>query len=226
MIKAKKKCHIKKVTAQSCVSGLPSLETFKIAEAKKYYDLMILAAGFEERATAFPKAFSNNGVKSSYVLVGKYNTNQKDNDTNFKEILPLINEISDNLTIVNADKPEDIIRAIESVITNIDTKLSIAFDISSASSPFILSVIGALKTIANDSSLTILYSEAETYKEIENLTESASNSTEKDITEDGVSIVEVNPLFRGYSNDNTNDYVIAFPDLKHITHGKMCCSIF
>ncbi|MBD9435730.1 hypothetical protein IB223_06480 [Pseudoxanthomonas sp. PXM03] len=174
-------------------------------------DVLILAAGFEPRVSAFPAKFLEfDQAPIRAVLVGQYQTNPEDNALRFQELRPLLQKFSGELREVDADVPEDVLRSIIelSKLGGIDR---IAFDISGASSSFIFSVVGAIFRQLPNVELTIFYAEAATYNQSKKVGDDSDSPAEA--PEHGVASVWTNPIFQGRHQDSASSYIVAFPSL-------------
>jgi len=216
-----KGCRVEKIDAAQACENLPPKKPWNISFLEDI-DLLILAAGFEDRALAFSTDIASSGIHADCVFVGLYETNPEDNKRKYSELRPIIDSISFEVKEANADAPDEILAAIKSVVSGWDEDRHVVFDISSASSPFICTVIGAICELAPKVSLTILYSEAESYAEPKDLNSSPDDWTETDIAETGISLVDVNPIFRGAHKDNSQSYVVAFPGM---SKQRMACCL-
>lgn len=214
-------CRVEKVSAAKACENLPEKEQWDIASLGDV-DLLILAAGFEDRALALPSDIQSAGLEVGCVFVGRYETNSEDNDKKYSVLKPIIESISPEIKEANADAPDEILAAIKSLVSGWSEGRRVVFDISSASSPFICTVIGAVCDLAPEVSFTIVYSEAESYAEPTDLNSSPDEWTDEDVAEAGISLVDVNPIFRGAHKDNSQSYVVAFPGM---SKQRMACCL-
>ena len=174
-------------------------------------DLLVLSAGFEPRVCAFPAKLVevSQGVIPA-ILVGQYQTNPEDNARRYTDISPLLKKFAGVIHEVDADVPEDILRAIIKLSESMKIE-RVAFDISGASSNFIFSVIGSFAQKLPHVELTVLYAEAASYNQSTKVSENRDEPRE--IPEHGVANVWNNAIFQGLHQDAAGSHIIAFPSL-------------
>lgn len=207
----------KSIDVDEVVTDLPPLHGWTGA-IDTPCQLLIVSRGFEERALAVPRKLMNEGVQiTGQVLLGRYRTNEGDNDRRAEELIPLLEQICSDLRECNADEPSDIRIAVTRAIDNIpaDEPLRVVFDISAASSTFILSTLLALFSQTRKLKLTVLYATAERYHEpvAEYRGRPPMQWNEADQRELGVSGVHTNELQTGIHHDHLPGFVIAIPSM-------------
>lgn len=206
---ARKSFSVRTRSVEEAMVEFPVVEAWRGGNADA--DVLVLAAGFEKRTSAFPESLlSEDQLNFDTVLVGRYQTNPDDNARQFAEISPILNKISKDIREVDADVPEDVLRS----MIEISRKKSvnkIIFDVSGASSSFIFSVIGAVAQIMPDVSLKIVYAEAASYSESRKSVDSSEEGAES--PELGVATVWNSAIFPGRHQDSAGSHIIAFPSL-------------
>ena len=195
-------------TVGEALAAFPSLKEWEPAVFDA--DLLILAAGFEARTAAFPfKLVELEQPEIALTLVGRYQTNPEDNTKQYSQILPLLEKLTKEIVEVDADVPEEILRAILELKKTRSFR-RVLFDISGASANFIFSVIGALAQTCPDIELSVLYAEAATYNQSHNADEIPPTP---ELPESGVASVWNNAIFQGRHQDTAGSHIIAFPSL-------------
>lgn len=198
---------VRQTLVAESTARIPALE--EAASIAGDIDLFIVCAGFEDRVLAFPEMLYQNGVKAAKVIIGKYQTNSADNGRRFTQLSPLLEFIGSKVGEVDADDPTCVVTSIEREIRSVDAKgaIRVAFDVSGASSTFILSVMAALTTSRAAIELDVLYSTAKAY-DSEPQGDSLTLSGQR---EHGIGAGPFNAPFTGHHHDHLPNWVIAIP---------------
>lgn len=209
-----KKARLATIEACDVIKELPKLYKYSKSPSLNKYDLLITAAGFEERAAAIPELIKNvNEFTCEATLVGTYRTNKTDNQNRYQSIKYILDSLSRNVFEVDADSPSEVLRQFKNLTSDWIGKKAILFDISGSSTSFIATIIGSIHNSYPDICLHVIYAEAKKYHEPKELESLPNEWTSEDMSEEGVSIVDINPLFSGAARDNTDDAVIFFPNM-------------
>lgn len=199
-------------TVTQAIEDLPDLRRY-VDEPIDSCDLLLIAAGFEERVLKVPSLLRATSSRAKHVRVARYSTNIEDNTSRWAELKPIVEAVSDDVAFFDAEDPTELIADVASMFSG-ETIVRIHVDISGASAPLILSMIGVLADRQNiDIHVTVWYSEAGQYflpKAVEAL---PSAWGDDDRPEVGVSNVWAHPIFRGHHHDSAGPFVIAFPSL-------------
>lgn len=209
----RKRFVVRTLTATEAVAALPDMRDFDGGTAP--IDIYIQAAGFEERVLAIPNAILQAGsVVRGPILLGRYRTNSDDNAQRETELKPLLNAFGvGDFVPFNADSPESTSSAIKNALEGKADNVHIAFDISGASSTLILSVMAVLLCSGRTMRLSIFYATAAKYHEPNEAAHRQPTIKwgDTDLSEVGVSEVEVNELYPGRHHDHLPTFVIALP---------------
>lgn len=213
MTNQRKPFVVRRVKASGVVAALPILEEFSAPRTP--LDVLVVAAGFEDRVLQAPKCLVASGQRvSGPILIAKYATNESDNSRRLSELAPLLMQLAQTTVEFDAEDPSKTGQAIRSAISGIpgDRRAHVAFDISGASSTLILSTLVALSSLDRSLMVTIYYATAETY-------DAKPNSREElrlrpnNCREHGVSRVSHNELCAGLHHDHLPAMVIALPSM-------------
>lgn len=203
---ARKSFSVRKRSVEEAMLEFPAIRPVENLECNA--DVLVLAAGFEERVRAFPELLNASpGSRFKVILVGRYQTNPEDNDLRFNQVEPLLRQMSSDIRYVDADVPEDVLRSVLRISESINPS-SILFDISGASSSFIFSVLGSLSQVLPDVSARIVYAEAARYSVARR---SSDGDEVLEAPELGVATVWNNAVFPGRHQDSAGSHIIAFP---------------
>ncbi|WP_182657258.1 hypothetical protein [Stenotrophomonas lacuserhaii] len=201
---------------QEALSHLPMLSDF--GDAQETFDVYVGASGFEERVLGIPKHLGR--LRSSVagaVLLGRYKTNQADNQRRELELIPALDSLGGKTQFFDADSPEDTRRAIVAALGEYagPAPIRTLFDISGASSTLIFSVIAALTRLDTSVRLTIGYSCAVNYHDPGSETQNRPMDQWpiSHLRETGVSDVVTNELYRGIHHDHLPGFVVALPSM-------------
>ena len=213
----RKKFIVKRFSISDVLADLPSPQI--LSEPLEDIDILIVAAGFEERVLGIPKTLIRlkaNIIKS--VLIGQYQTNPDENAQREAELAPLLNELNKNIIHFDAESPEETYRVIHeelSSLTNDHPSVTVGLDISGGSGTFIISTM--LTLIRNDRriNLKVFYATACDYHEPASISrdEPVTLWTERDLRETGVHAVGANELAPGIHHDHLPSFVIALPSM-------------
>lgn len=197
------------------IAELPSTLPFTGDVAQ--IDLFIGARGFEERVLAVPNILRSSGASfRGPTLLGRYETNEKDNSRRERELLPILSDLGVSPDYFQADSPEDTCKKVNEALGGGGAEPKhVLFDISGASAPLIFSTIGALNSISTRIRLTITYTAASKYHEPKTVSRDSpiGEWSPSDLRERGVRDVDVNELFRGIHHDHMPGYAIVFPSM-------------
>lgn len=207
----RKRFVVRTVTASDCLSELPVLQRFSGGDDE--LDVLIAAAGFEERVLAVPQRIRQEGkVVRGAVLVGRYTTNASDNEHRFDELRPLLQAFEVPLVEFNADDPTEVASVLaEKIGGGPAESLHVGFDVSGASSTFILAVMAALANLPGDIQLTIYYTTAKEYDEPQS--DGVNELVLEAPREVGTSTDPLSSPFSGHHHDHLPVSVIALPSL-------------
>lgn len=215
---ARKPFSVRTKTAAQALCSLPDVLPVDSTQITTF-DFFICAAGFEERALAVPSEFQRLGARiNTKLLLATYRTNPDDNSARKRHLLPILNDISaEGIAEFDADSPAATHQCISSALNGCqnDGFISVAFDISAASSTLIFSVMGSLARCIKAIRLQIFYAPAEVYHEpgAQSTESPPTNLKPENLREVGVSEVDVNELYPGIAHDNFTTYGIAFPSM-------------
>lgn len=190
----------------------------EFASAGTSFDAFIGAAGFEERVLGIPRAIVAVGGRIlGPILLGHYQTNDIDNASRGKELLPLLRQLGEEPIYFEADSPEDTLRTIKATLATVapERELRILLDISGASSTLIFAVMATLASLPRQVCLTIGYAAAINYHDpgVEARTQPVGQWDQTAMRERGVREVDTNELYRGIHHDHLPGFVIAFPSM-------------
>lgn len=194
-------------------------------------DIFITALGFEERATAIPKAIAHSLIGSSHSrasigVICCYSTNTQDNEHNRALISTALAAFCGSQHDINADSPQEIESFLGIKISECSKNhapVEVIFDISAASGNLILSVMHTLLRYREVVSLRILYSEPAWYfpkweeydLDPESLVLRACDPGDTDSYQEyGVDDVEVSELYPGIDGESRPEFIIAVPGLR------------
>jgi len=203
---------VKTLTAADCVFELPVLEPY--VAPRTQIDLLVVAAGFEERILAVPRRLKVDGTAiGAEVLVGRYRTNAADNERRYEELAPLLMALGAPISSFEADDPTNVVAAVEAALArNAGTEhLHVAFDISGASSTLILSVIAALARSSLSVEVTLFYTTAESYDPPPE--GHGEPFVLKGHREEGIGTEPLSGPFGGHHHDHLPASVIALPSM-------------
>ncbi len=149
--------RVSQTTWPDVMASLPECTPWQ-SEANRTVDLLIAAAGFEERSRAILRR--ENWPSPTKILVVEYPTNTEDNDST----LAAFRNIGAACTIVRYNRK----RLVEDVRVHLDqlagTEVKqIVLDISGMSSYVFFGVMSAMLSHSTDTRLTIFYAEAAHY---------------------------------------------------------------
>lgn len=196
------------------LADLPQLE--ELESITNDIDILICAAGFEDRVLCVPgRLIDSNKKVSRKVLVGQYQTNLSDNSRKYSELEPMLKALCKDIDTFNADSPDCIFKAVSGEIDKAGDGVRIGFDISGASSTLIVSTIFTILNSDVRSFLTLFYATAESYHEPSLIDRAAPMElwSSCDYREHGVNGVDVNELMPGLHQESNPTYVIAFPSM-------------
>lgn len=203
---ARKLFSVRARSVEEAMLEFPSIDPVESFEFSA--DLLVIAAGFEERASAFPRILSEKPASKFHtVLVGRYQTNPEDNARRFSQVEPMLHRMSSNIKEVDADVPEDVLRSMLG-ISDATKITSVLFDISGASSSFVFSIIGAISQVIPEANVVIVYAEAARYSASR---KSLEGDEMAESPEFGVATVWNNAIFPGRHQDSAGSHIIAFP---------------
>lgn len=208
-----KRFFVQTLTASEAVTALPDMREFD--GVSDIIDIYILASGFEERVVAIPDALLQAGSQvRGAILLGRYRTNAADNVQRESQLKPRLDAFgAGDFVAFDADSPESTSSTIKAALAGKSGDVHVAFDISGASSTLILSVMAALLRSERKMRLSIFYAAADRYHEPSEAVrhEPTIKWGEADLSEIGVSEVEVNELYPGRHHDHLPTFVIALP---------------
>lgn len=214
----RKRFVVKAATVEEAVAELPSLTDWSGSIGEEAH-LLVVPRGFEERVCAFPRVFADKGIKiHGPIVVGHYRTNQADNDRRAEELDPLLGVIATQAHIgCDADTPSAIQEAINCALRELPSTLRchVLFDISAASSTFILSVLLTLLAANRPIKLTVLYATALKYHAPpeDSRNKPPMQWAEDSLREQGVSEVSTNELQTGFHHDHLPGFAIVIPSM-------------
>jgi transposase len=174
-------------------------------------DLFIIASGFEDRTVGVISVLQKNKqLAGAKILVGRYQTNKRDNERAFEKVSFLFPENA-NMTSCDADNAEQTCLALERSLKEIFAysttgRVKVVFDISGSSSFFIFSIMGVLLQFGSKLSIKVCYATAEKY-----FGDSNSKITANTLRDNGASEVSVHHMFRGEVFDWKSNFLIAVP---------------
>ncbi|WP_146095353.1 hypothetical protein [Xanthomonas arboricola] len=208
----RKPFKVSTVTAKSCVGDLPQVANY--CGGLSSFDIFIVANGFEERVLAFPQKFvqEDQSIRLA-TLVGKYQTNQSDNNERYRELRPILEKISPKIFEFEADEPGDVVVSIQRCLNLAGDEqfLHVAFDVSGASSTLILSVMAALSESERAIQLSVLYASADEYDQPPlNDLQSFELIHAKEV---GLGAGPFSAPFSGHHHDHLPSAVIALPSM-------------
>jgi len=200
----------------SALSDLPLPTEFLFTDTT--FDAFIGAAGFEERVLGIPRALVAAGGRiQGPILLGHYQTNDADNASRGRELLPLLRQLGVEPVYFEADSPEDTLRTVRATLTTVapERDLRVLLDISGASSTLIFAAMAALASLPQQVCLTIGYAAAVHYHDpgLEAHTQPVGQWDQTALREKGVREVDTNELYRGIHHDHLPGFVIAFPSM-------------
>lgn len=212
----RKKFIVKRHTVADVLADLPSPQM--LDKSIPDIDILIAAAGFEERVLGIPQTLIDLNIKvTTSVLLGKYQTNPNENSKRETELLPLLNTLNSRTIYFDAESPEDIYRVISEALAPLaDSPLiNIGVDISGGSGTFITSTLMTLMRTRKNINLKVFYATACDYHEPVSISrdEPVSLWTEGDLREIGVHAVGANELAPGIHHDHLPSFVIALPSM-------------
>ncbi|HBO3923926.1 TPA: hypothetical protein L4T50_004959 [Pseudomonas aeruginosa] len=205
---------VSSISIDDVMARFPQLT--EIEKVSDEIDILICAAGFEDRVLCVPGRISESHEKiRKKILVGQYKTNISDNARRYAVLEPLLAGLCEDISFFNADSPDCIYKAISAEISNAGDGVKIGLDISGASSTLIVSAIYTVLNHSVDSHLTIFYATAESYHEPSLIDRDVPINlwSSCDYREHGVNGVEVNELMPGLHQESNPTYVIAFPSM-------------
>lgn len=207
----RKRFLVRAVKASDCLGDLPILQPY--LTQSEGLDVLIVAAGFEERVLSVPRQLVAGGVVvTGEILVGKYRTNVSDNEDRYKELLPVLDSLGAPISEFGADDPLEVMSAIAAAIgRRASTALRVGFDVSGASSTLILTVVAALARFPSALCLTVYYTTAETYDCP--LSDGREALLLEDMRETGIGTEPLTLPFSGHHHDHLPTSVIALPSL-------------
>lgn len=209
-------------------SRLPDAEELS-ASMLSSYDIFICALGFEPRCVAIPDLLSASNISQIPIgLIGRYQTNAGDNAANEAKLSEAIGKFCAEKIFIDADTPEmarDSLAKLFARLRRDNTEsVRICFDISTCSSTFILSVIGALLETKTPIDLDILYCQAERYFPTKSdvdadrqkmISEGATLAMAASCySEEGTQEPQVHPLYPGFQHEGRPDLAIAMPSFR------------
>jgi hypothetical protein len=208
---APRRVVVSRVPFEEAVHDFPHAAVFNPDDAFAA-DIFVCAKGFEERATWITRQLAERNRSARRVLVGTYVTNSEDNDERFRELEPLLRALSNEVSTFDADSPAETLRAVTAALDDLQkAALTVAIDISGASSTLIFSVMAALMRHASRPSVTVMYTRARAYFPDVALEEPPAPVLEPTPDrEQGVRGVEVSELFPGIYHEARPPFALVF----------------
>ncbi|MFI8733775.1 hypothetical protein ACIGII_17015 [Stenotrophomonas sp. NPDC077420] len=210
MNRDRKSFTVRTVKADECIHGLPTLSALEDFDCG--IDILILAAGFEERVLAVPGLIASGDVgRIQKILVGRYRTNADDNSARYCQLEPVLTSIGYEVVEFSADDPYNVSYAIDYAVRELSRESTrVLLDISGASSTMIVAAMSALVKAAGHIALTVTYAEAEIYDCPAEIDGESRVTIQR---ESGVSSDPLYGSFTGHHHDHLPASVIAIPSM-------------
>lgn len=211
-------------------STLPDVLAF--VPPNESVDLFICALGFEERIFAIPSEMARSESHcrrpQTKAIICSYRTNPSENEANRERLENALMVFCKDKVELTGDSPSTLAQGLRAELIPLLEEKGVAhviFDTSGASGNLILSVIHTLAkcAVAGRLTLTIAYAEPEHYFPSEEkyqtqgeelVLRACQAGDDTSLHEHGVSEVEINELFPGYSQDNRQEYILAIPSYR------------
>lgn len=199
------------VSIESISEALPKLEPLTDVGAESY-DLGIFALGFEERAISAAKGLIENGSSLDSAVVLVYETNEEQNEQNWKELSEVLAEMAPNGRIARVDQQAFSTTELRNVLHAGGVR-KVLFDITVASNPLILRVLSTIFDF--DVELTVLYAEADSYFPTREQFEAAGENISSLELASGTGRLESAVEWPGDMDEASRDCLIVIPGFDH-----------
>ncbi|MBK8067052.1 MAG: hypothetical protein IPK27_05330 [Rhodanobacteraceae bacterium] len=216
-----KVCSIHRVDFAAVAESLPKIEPH-VPRSNELIDILILARGFEERVVEVPRRLAQAKAIDSrtFVMCGRYATNQTDNDNRFTELVQWL--AGTTIIDCDADSPSNTEQQIAALLSRCPRSRAhrVVFDISGSSSTFIFSVMAALRRSSTPVELEVVYAEADRYYPDVQALEGESFELRHNASfasgrprEEGAGSAEFHESYRGLQVENRPSHIIGVPCL-------------
>jgi hypothetical protein len=149
---------LRKVGLPEVIAQLP--EVSQAPARAQHVDLLIAVLGFEERAASAIEHFRAAGGTATRTAYLRYSTNVTDNQANEPRLLEVLEAVSSEVRVLDADAPE-LASELDALASDAAGVQKVAVDVSVASNQLILRMLKTL--IDSDVELSLLYAEAAEY---------------------------------------------------------------
>lgn len=216
--------YISTLRPQDVIENLPSLTAF--SGINHDIDIFICSAGFENRCC---KNIPLIAAKTpSKVIIGKYSTNEPDNDGNLHSIVDGLTTGETTPQYANPYEPSEVRFVIKNTLQELSenkkSTINVVFDLSGSCGTFIMSVMHSLFQHCINIRLTLLYTEADTYfptyddfqENKDSLIEQANVYGDSEtFLEHGILSPSVNELFSGLYHEAHSNLLIVIPSFRN-----------